>query len=92
LTTMIERVAKAVYDREYRGLPDCDNPSLKPLQFEDLDEVEVAKYRDSARAAIEAMRDPSQGMQLAALSGVNRMHQTRNVWRAMIDAALKETT
>lgn len=54
------------------------------------DDYHWREYRQEARAAIEAMREPSLMMQSAALPYVMRQHQTRDVWRSMIDAALSE--
>lgn len=53
---------------------------------------------DLARVAIEAMREPSEAMLIAALNNMEDQQADREtilpieVWRAMIDAALKPET
>lgn len=81
----VEEVARAInacFDqpspRITAAMPDAEMRSIISEQF--------------ARAAIEAMREPTLGMQSAALPYVMRQHQTRDVFRAMIDAALNEVT
>jgi hypothetical protein len=55
-------------------------------------EVDVHHYRDMARAAIEAMREYSNEMYVAAASVSSASDQDIiNIWQAMIDAALAET-
>ena len=69
--TMIERVAKAIYER--RG-----------------------NYTDMAKAAIEAMREPTNKQIDAAILGdnywsINSIPRVQRAYRAMIDAALDTT-
>jgi hypothetical protein len=45
-------------------------------------------YEDMARAAIEAMREPTEAMGLAG--GIARRNWNQSVWDAMISAALSE--
>ena len=82
MTTMIERVARAIRDET------ATNRSISP------------DTRDLARAAIEAMRTPTDGMIEAGESGYQEFHkptgtyldpQPASVWSMMIDAALKES-
>jgi len=69
-TPMIERVAKAIW----RSMGDNDDAFL---DFRD-------DYLLYARAAIEAMREPTEGMLEAASRA-----DLEDEWSAMIDAALK---
>lgn len=95
--SMIERVAKAIY--EY------DDPWHKAWPWPNLNpeaqggEGAAGKYRDIARATIEAMREPTMAMLHAAvdrtgagsdMSWSNRSPQGlfETGWQAMIDAAL----
>jgi hypothetical protein len=96
MSEMVERVAMALHKAHYergRGLaPDWDK----------IDRFEKEMWVFSARAAIAAMREPSQGMRIdghAALVGSKASspdlgHQIGfgalgDAWQAMIDAALK---
>lgn len=90
MNEMIERVAKAIRDRgascEY--CPDPTHPGCC--------------HYDSARAAIEAMREPTPAMNSASPLPYHWDHSTpprrvlplgyttADAWRAMIDAILKE--
>lgn len=49
---------------------------------------EFLSYEDAARAAIEAMREPTKRMAMAGY-GANDMKPAKAAWTAMIDAALK---
>lgn len=74
---MVERVARAICQSE------CDN-RLGPGKCKGCSQV----WRESwiinqARAAIEAMREPTEAM----ASEIGR-HDTVSIWKAMIDAAL----
>jgi len=83
MTDMIERVARAIHARS-------DHASL----WSELDGYSKIEYREDARAAIEAMREPTEEM-------VNGLRITRecdstaalwapHIWRTMIDTALGE--
>jgi len=81
MTSMIERVAKAICE------VDCGR----------ITENELARCRELARAAIEAMMDPTEGMIIAGI--IERHDQpcpeawklaTANIYQAMLTAALKE--
>lgn len=87
--TMIEKVARAIYR--------CDPIPNAP--FDVLVEIDKTYYLGRARAAIEAMRDPSLKMQTAGgnvhvgndeMDAHDFQDQASEIWRAMIDAALKE--
>jgi hypothetical protein len=86
MAEMIERVARAICAAS--GSPDPDEIwNGHPLWEE---------FSDDARAAIEAMREPTEPMMQAAESeaeayfgnGQERL-EPEQVWRVMIDAALK---
>jgi len=83
MSDMIERVAEAIMSdlRERSGVIDG------------IDEDIVEEMGDTlARAAIEAMRAPTEAMEEAALDVRPLMlpDSPREVWGAMIDAALNE--
>ena len=82
MSDMIERVARALHDMHGAG------PAY---------ELAADDWRDMARAAIEAMREPTQKMRLAGIAEYSRPDPTPEhestlifnaVWRAMADAAL----
>lgn len=80
---MVKRVAKAIYDAE-NGDPNHPNPHF----------VEGWKlYERHARAAIEAMREPTEEMvfrgALVASNPLDSKKQAR-VFSAMVDAALQD--
>lgn len=80
MSEMVERVAKALHKAHYergRGLP----PS-----WDAIDRFEREMWLFSARAAIEAMREPTRDM----ISAANRNNHPRDIdtWQTMIDAAL----
>jgi hypothetical protein len=85
---MIERVAKRLARRELsdRGKMMLDgDPGYWVQAFGDK---ERAEYRGTARAAIEAMREPTEAMinleELPYSPG-----EVKGFWQAMIDEALK---
>lgn len=90
MTTMIERVARAIYeDRNGRGCAPWGR----------LTKAHQEPYLSDARAGIEAMREPSAKMLdegfRALISGDDDALDTSTsdaikCWRAMIAAALKE--
>lgn len=81
---MIERVARAICkDRYLDGGTDDDG-------WSDLTEMQREDYRGNARAAIEAMREPTGEMCEAGDAYlVGGKEDLRQVFRAMIDEALK---
>ena len=93
MITMVERVARAL------AVADGMHPEAAS---NDDDEIPAwTLYVDGARAAIEAMREPTETMVVSANDattlgdeGVHRitidMQGANEVWAAMIDAALKE--
>lgn len=85
MSEMVERVARAIFEDEYR-----EPNSLRP-DYTIVDNY----YRRTARAAIQAMREPTDEMESV---GFNAAHQYcfegdppdfKEGWRAMIAAALK---
>lgn len=91
--TMVERVARALHGDLWQSFD--SHCWVKGWSDSEIAEAKsthrsVQASLLSARAAIEAMREPSLMMQSAALPYVMRQHQTRDVWRSMIDAALSE--
>lgn len=90
MTTMIERVAQAIYE---------DRNGRRCIPWNKLLAAHKAPYLSDVRAAIEAMREPSPKMLdegfRALISGDDDALDTSTsdaikCWRAMIDAALKE--
>jgi hypothetical protein len=85
MSAMVERVAKAI-------AIELDGDDTKHATFQ------LGAYKAFARAAIKAMREPEPGMLDAAdrivpqgfLWGTrDDMSGTRQIWRAMIDEAMK---
>jgi hypothetical protein len=74
---MIERVARAI-----AGCETADD-------WGDLTSHWQEQFRKEARAAIEAMREPTTDMCEAGWDGFDDANVARSVWHAMIDAALK---
>jgi hypothetical protein len=88
---MIERVARAIYETRPctggTGFP-RDWPEFKTATWDDLiswDFALVPQYREEACAAIAAMREPTQAMEVAA----EDIEMSGDIWRAMIDELLK---
>lgn len=76
MNEMVERVARAIYESGW------------DLTWENAPEHVKDDARRDARAGIEAMREPTEGMGRAgdAVAGIFR---SRSTWRDMIDEALK---
>jgi len=85
MTDMIERVAKAIY---------ASSPFPDGLEF--LDPEPWRSCIDSARAAIEAMREPNESMRrkmwLYGSHPDKEFVMDGGMWREMIDAALECST
>lgn len=90
--TMIERVARAI---EAARIPDMGGSS-HTSRFSTIEEV-AEQYREEARAAIKAMREPTKEMRETAWdheldpwdNAIYPRHAEAN-WQMMIDAALSE--
>lgn len=96
MSTMVEKVAKAIADAFTNG----------NVQLEDMPEHHRRPHMEAARAAIEAMMEPSKMMVEAGYEKINENIDFWNyesdsgysvediapseTWRAMIQAALKE--
>lgn len=73
---MIERVARAMYD--YATGSDVGWPMTNPTP-----------WRKAARAAIEAMREPTDAMVTQCTDTGHTRDDARAVWQRMVDEALK---
>lgn len=92
--TMIEKVARAIYEE--------DDPWHDAWPWPDLNEQQAGAevYRRCARVAIEAMREPTVEMVAAFwrqkntgtqdIGSVGEERSDFDAWRAAIDAALSE--
>lgn len=76
--SMVERVARAIQSADFEM-------SRKAVRGEDTGD----EYTVLARAAIEAMREPTREMDDAGRDN-NFMRYATPAWQAMIDAALNE--
>ncbi len=75
MSEIIERVARAIHAAD------------EPGELADANEAHRRFCYDAARAAIEAMREPTEAM---LIEGCHGSHVTQeDSWRAMIDEALK---
>lgn len=83
--SMIERVARAIYDSEGNQTKDPGG-SWRPSRLEDDENKEL--YFDYARAAIEAMREPTE--QMREDGHIYAGEDCGPCFTAMIDAALNE--
>ena len=79
MSELIERVARAI-----RGCVSADDWNF-------IDEIARKMYRREARAAIEAMREPTTEMLHASTMQVPTWDNeaSKRKWQAMIEAALK---
>jgi hypothetical protein len=85
MSEMVERVAKALSIVDGNHPDACSN---------DEEEIPAWKlYVKDARAAIEAMREPTEAMLNEAVGALDShnvgSHEANIVWQAMIDEALK---
>lgn len=81
---MIERMAKALYVAFWET-----TPKLTPPSWEKAQECYRDQSRSIARAAIAAMREPTQAMVDACDFDTPSEGIIRSVWADMIDAALE---
>ncbi|MEJ1176084.1 hypothetical protein WA845_17685 [Agrobacterium sp. CMT1] len=99
MSEMIERVARAI----------ASTPPNERTEYRDSGPVIVRDFERTARAAIEAMREPTEAQLEAAeeivvgfddfacgdgniyLGIPGYPQKARDVWAALVDAALKET-
>lgn len=78
--TMIERAARAMYDTVQPEW-DWDDPDAELLRL---------MYRDNARAAIRALREPDEAVTSAGYNALQCYNSAADAWRAMVDAVLAE--
>lgn len=89
--TMVERVARAIWAKATELVPDGDR-----VPWEDVNYGFQADILGQARAAIEAMREPTPDMLKGSGGWDEKIHWNEPFpnalghWRAMIDAALSE--
>lgn len=82
--TPIERAARAIHNfRQSRGFGGLATWESEPHEIHTL-------HLDTARAVLEALREPSDFMLDAGGNYVETRLDTRENWQAMIDAALGE--
>lgn len=87
MSEMIERVAKAIWEK-HRAM-------LLGEEWEELDRFTTERYRGYASAAIAAMREPTEAMEIAGhgtaidVDGTTHMVSAKACWQAMVDEALK---
>lgn len=78
MSEMVERVAKALAAQDFS----CDWGWVAPHYQE--------AYLESARAAIEAMREPTEGMKECGREETGSLATALAAWDSMIDEALKQ--
>ena len=93
MSEMVERVAKALYERWAKGF------SVARVWEDNRDEELRVDFLDIARTAIAPMREPTEAMQDAGrdaithaeAAGMRPAHKIKagEAWRAMIDGALR---
>ena len=97
MTDMVEKVWRAI------AIENGDDPDQIPRhkshwnkeqgkfggRFRDINEPFVSDYEAMARAAINALMEPTEEMYGAALNAYPPDH-TREVWQAMLKAALND--
>lgn len=90
MSEVVERVARALFEA------DCQIGDTPIVKWELAPEYEREEYRHLARAALEALREPTEGMveagaDAADASGwaVDAISGAKTAYRAMIDEALK---
>lgn len=84
MNEMIERVAIALYGAD--GFALAMWPPAEAW-LKDRESVRE-RYRGLARAAIEAMREPTEKMDMAAWGSLSKTSDSTAMWHAMIGAAL----
>jgi alkylation response protein AidB-like acyl-CoA dehydrogenase len=99
--TMVDRVAKAIYESQplFMAGIGLDVDTMKAVPWAKLTEDDREDAREAARAAIEAMRVPTEKMMAAADEAFDLCWSLESgegvdadprlpIWDAMIDAAL----
>jgi hypothetical protein len=80
VTATIERVARAMFKRGHEG----------DETWEEVEQEIKTTYLLDAYVAIEAMREPTEGMKISGELAECWEGDATSIYRAMIDAALKE--
>ena len=86
MTEMIERVARAIYAQMDQSSSDPWDEALLRVEKYGVTPPMVRMAREYARAAIEAMREPTPAMIEAGRRNSLTLEQS---WKQMIDEALK---
>ena len=84
--TMLERIARAIYSK-HGFCYDDDERMFEPYPFDELDEIERANFVSQARAALIALRDPTEGMidaGVTADTGKTLGDRVTLCWQALI--------
>lgn len=86
---MVEKVARATYSKFMEGVE-----GLEP-SWDELPEYHQWRLKEATKAAIEAMREPTEEMMKAGVNQDSTIDSEAHApcvrhWEAMIDAALKE--
>lgn len=89
MNEMIERVARALHAQTFPEVCRGDEAWLQAAW--ESSEFDRARHLAAARAAIEAMREPTDAMCAETRSEWVSGHEAGGIWRAMIDAALAPT-
>src|SRR5665811_1287487 len=87
--TMVKRVAEGVFGA-WRKHMDARGNVSGPRKFSDLGPPATEFAMLSARAALEAMREPTEPMLKAFYGNMPVEQRLGNDWRDMIDTALKD--
>ena len=85
---MVEKVARALCKvGVIKEMERCNIPATKPEFMTAAVDREWDLYQDDARAAIKAMRDPTDAMRLAIPPRFGEMtyRDIGDIWRAMVD-------
>lgn len=101
MSEMVEKVARAIYDKPTSFDGDtvathlCQSMMIDASSRNKNEMLDIVRSvcRDAARAAIEAMADPSDEMLMAggeAILNADEDWKSNACYRAMIDAALRE--
>lgn len=85
--TMVERVARAMATQHWHDNCLWDGPFPSVEQYAD---DEWTLWETTARAAIAAMREPTEGMVNIGQNKCDDYLDAAECWAAMIDAALSE--
>jgi|HubBroStandDraft_6_1064221.scaffolds.fasta_scaffold00050_22 hypothetical protein len=96
MSEMIDRVARAIFASWRKQMDEDGQTGKGPLSFDDLDGDERGFGIDAARAAISAMREPTDAMRDAATKAAERYeahmstyHCMSEGYKAAMDEAIK---